>query len=354
MNKVFTIKQENLFAKKQLTNLYCPDPFETVHIDQSGNVGLCGCQSWHPHKIGNIFQKPLVEIFNNQLATQIRQSIRDGSYVYCNEQTCGSIINNTLIPLEQLEPNLQQSFSAGTFFEMPYTFYIAGDDTCNLSCPSCRTKIVDRNEHNLKRNSKILNILNEQVFNGSCDRTVVIKMSTSGEVFASALLMEFCSRFNLNNYPKAEFWFQSNGLLVSSRWHKIQHIANHIQDFTITADSSVKHTYEKLRRGGKYEKLLENLLFLKRMKSQYHFGLTLRMVVQKDNCNELTQFYNFAKSYDADLVEYVRITDWGTYPHDQFQDLDVLNSKHQLFDTVSAELQQLHQQPDVKIYGVNI
>jgi MoaA/NifB/PqqE/SkfB family radical SAM enzyme len=353
MAKVFTIKQQKLFAVKNFVDLYCPDPFETVSIDKDGNVGLCGCESWQPQKIGNIFQQPLVEIYNNELSQQIRQSIRDGSYVYCNEQTCGSIINQTLIPLDQLEPKLQSQFSTGTFFEMPYTFYIAGDETCNLSCPSCRTQVIDKNEFNLARNVKILNILNEQIFNGSCDRTITIKLSTSGEVFASALLMEFCSNFNTKNYPKAEFWFQSNGLLVQSRWHKIQHLVHNIEDFTITADSCIKPIYEKLRRGGKFEKLLDNLSFLKQKKSEHQFQLTLRMVVQYDNHNELEQFYQFAKTYDADFVEYVKISNWGTYSPAQFDSIDVLNSKHQLYNTVTNTLKKLHQRPDVKIYGAN-
>ena len=67
MKKVLTIKQENLFPNKNFKDLYCPDPFETVQIDQAGNVGLCGCENWHPQKIGNIFQQPLVEIFNSDL-----------------------------------------------------------------------------------------------------------------------------------------------------------------------------------------------------------------------------------------------------------------------------------------------
>jgi MoaA/NifB/PqqE/SkfB family radical SAM enzyme len=353
MNKVFTIKP-NLFPKKNFKDLYCPDPFETVQIDQAGNVRLCGCENWHPQQIGNIFQQSLVEIFNSKLANQIRQSIRDGSYIYCNEQTCGSIINQTLIPLDKLDPELQKKFTTCDYFEMPYTFYIAGDDTCNLSCPSCRTRVIDKNEYNLTQNSAALNILNEQIFNGSSDKNITIKLSTSGEVFASTLLMEFVSKFNIQNYPKAEFWFQSNGLLISSRWNRIAHIADHIQNFTITADSCTKATYEKLRRGGKFEKLLDNLNFLKIKKHQHHFHFMLRIVVQYDNYSELEQFYNFAKSYDVDLVEYVRITNWNTYSQEQFSSIDVLDARHPLYDTVSSKLKVLHQRPDVKIYGATL
>jgi len=354
MKRVFEIKKSNLYQKKQFQNLYCPDPFETVNIDDQGNVSLCGCENWHPHKIGNIFEESLAQIYNNNLAKQIRESIRDGTYVYCNEKTCGPINNNTLIPFENLIPELQDKFSKETYFEMPYTYYIAGDPTCNLSCPSCRTGIIDKNKLHLLKNEKVLNILNEQIFNSSSDHKIIIKLSTSGEVFASNILLEFCSKFNLENYPLAEFWIQSNGLLIKNRWHKIEHLGSNIKNFTITADSCTKNNYEKLRRGGKFEKLIENLKFLQQKKQQLNFTFIIRMVVQYDNHSELEEFYDFAKSFDADSLEYVRITNWGTYTTKQFEMIDVLNPNHHLYQSVSQTIKKLSQYTDVKVYGYEL
>ena len=109
----------------------------------------------------------------------------------------------------------------------------------------------------------------------------------------------------------------------------------------------MSHKYEKLRRGGKWEILQENLDWLFRKKTEYHLKISMRMVVQYYNYAEMLDFYNMAKSYKADTIEFSRITNWGTFSDSEFTKLDVFNNLHADYNNAMDMLQKLKQKQDV-------
>ena len=70
--------------------------------------------------------------------------------------------------------------------------------------------------------------MNRQLFNGSSDEEIQITLSTSGEVFASPLLLGFLETFPIEQYPNARFRIQTNGLLLKKRWNRISHLRDKI------------------------------------------------------------------------------------------------------------------------------
>ena len=80
-----------IFPIKQFQGQYCLSPFVMIEVTLNGDVRMCGCGDWMPITIGNLTQNTLKEILSSYLAQKIRQSIIDGSYVYCNEKLCGVI-----------------------------------------------------------------------------------------------------------------------------------------------------------------------------------------------------------------------------------------------------------------------
>lgn len=75
-----------------------------------------------------------------------------------------------------------------------------------------------------------------------------------------------------------------------------------------------------------------------------------RMVVQQQNYKEMLEFYNLSLKYDADRVEFVRLTDWGTYGS-KFRDHDVLDVVHAEFAQANDMIQQLAKLPHVWFAG---
>lgn len=331
MTKIIPIQQIHKFNKKQLQGFMCPDPFNGISISSNGDIGMCSCAMWHPTVIGNILNNTLEEMLNSELAQDIRQSVRNGTYEYCDETKCGIIINNKLLHESELSDTYLRQYKDSTVIDFPRYFYIAGDKICNLSCPSCRTRVISLDDYSQNKNKNVMSLLNQQVFSESSSEVVSIYVSSEGEMMASPLTLKFLEEFPLDRYPKAEFWFQSNGLLIKSRWNRISHLANNIFKLSVTADSCNKTTYEKLRRGGTFENLIENLDFITELRKTYNFQLSIRMVVQSENMHEIEDFYTFAMKYNCTEVEYMRIQDWSTYLQKDFNSIDVLNPNHESY-----------------------
>lgn len=136
------ISTEQIFPAKNLKGQYCLSPFVQVSIDSNGDVGLCGCEQWQPIKIGNIFKNTLEDLLKNSIAGKVRQSIIDGTYIYCNASRCGVMRQNGLNSYETLPDSVKWAVEHNERFSMPHCIVISLDRTCNLSCPSCRHSVI--------------------------------------------------------------------------------------------------------------------------------------------------------------------------------------------------------------------
>jgi MoaA/NifB/PqqE/SkfB family radical SAM enzyme len=320
-------------------------------VDLQGNVGLCGCEGWMPAKVGNLFQQSIDEILGSTLSQDIRASIGRGSYEYCNGIVCSTISMDQLIGIESLSEQHQNAVAHPNNWSLPEQIYLAGDLTCNLTCPSCRTDIFKITEDQVEEQVRLGQSLKDNLFTNSSDQPIVLHVSTTGEVFASPLLLKFLSSIEPEKFPNLKLWLQSNGLLAPRFWHKLGGMAHRVDNITVTVDAALGDTYERLRRGGKWTDILESLEWIKNKKIQNGMSLHLRMVVQRDNIDQLLEFYELGQNYLADQIDYVRITNWGTYSEQEFKDIDIFHTDHLNRDHAMAKLEQIKHLPTVWLAG---
>ena len=77
-----------------ITN-HCDQPFKTLNIDTSGNCYLCRCEGHLPISVGNILDfDQLEDVWLNDCAKQLQQTITDRTFTYCAVQHCGIINQN--------------------------------------------------------------------------------------------------------------------------------------------------------------------------------------------------------------------------------------------------------------------
>ena len=129
-------------------------------------------------------------------------------------------------------------------------------------------------------------------------------------------------------------------------------------NLAITADSCRPDVYSKLRRGGNFKDLEENLEFISMLRTEINFKFSIRMVVQNDNFDEIEDFYQWATKYNVTDVEYLRISHWWNAfsTEEEFQKVDVLNKNHKHYQaTVNSlkRLKSLHKDK-VVIYHFNL
>lgn len=326
-------------------------PFLTIEVGYTGEVGLCGCSTWLPTKVGNLFDDSIQNILANARSQAIRASIADGSYIYCDELACGPISNGMLDSPGPILPEIQPLLDDPSKFIMPREIFMAGDRTCNLSCPSCRTGVLKNSEETINDNIRIGEILRQNLFSIPTQDPIRLHVSISGEIFASSLLMSFVQGIRSHDFPNIKLEIQTNGLLAQRNWHRLGDMQNHVQVVTMTIDAARPHTYEKLRRGGTWEDCQQSLHWLSKKCHDDNINLHLRMVVQKDNFSEMMEFYEQAHNFGADRIEYARLVDWNTYSPREFQKRDVFDSSHPDYEQAKAMLTQVKSLPKTFFFG---
>jgi len=276
----------------------CPRPFDTVLIDKQGSCYLCECTAWLPQSAGNLFTNSLEEILNSDTAKNLQDSITNGSYRYCNNKQCAYLLildGKDTVEWAHTVPNKQIKH-----------IRLAIDDSCNLSCPSCRKeKIFLKSgktfDMRIQLIDKILDFLKQQT------HPIQVHIGSDGDPFASLIYRRFMMKAKELSHLK--YSIQTNGLLLKKNFHKFKHITDNLNHIGISIDGATKSTYEKLRRGGVFELLLENLEFLKSIKN---FDIHLHFVVQQSNYHEIEPLIDLGLKYNVDKIFLNRITDWNT------------------------------------------
>jgi MoaA/NifB/PqqE/SkfB family radical SAM enzyme len=328
---------------KKFPGKYCLSPFVMIEVTLNGDVRMCGCGAWMSTTVGNLTRSTLQEILGSDLAQKIRQSIVDGSYVYCNEKFCGVIASNGLNDIDTVPPDIRALFDDVSKFEMPHHISFQGDETCNLSCPSCRTQIKKTPLEKQQAQQQIGKIISDNLFSEASDRKIRLEVSGTGEVFASPMLMNFINSIDPSKFPNLELAIGTNGLMCEQNWHKLGPIQSAVRKITVSIDAAQSDTYEKIRRGGTWPQILQAMKFLQNKKHQQGFVLHTRMIVQQQNYLEIEQFYQLCQQLDVDVVEYSRLQNWNTWSGLEFRSHDVFNPAHSEHESACAEIAKVKQ-----------
>ena len=295
---MFKSRSINFDKDLNLKGQYCDHVYKTITIDSDGLIFRCICHAWLPVSVGNILEfNSLDEIFQHEISQNIVSSIEDGSYRYCDHNSCGILISDILM--------LQKPMSKSVLLNL------ALDESCNLSCPSCRTKIkfIDQENpkysHKLKIISHILNLVNQSKLK------ITISLAGDGDPFASLLYRHFIS--NLQN-KNLEVEINTNGILIKDFWHKIERIHHNVTRLKISIDAGSKEVYEIVRRGGSWSKLMDSLQFIKkwRQTNKSNFSLAGNFVLQSRNFMDIVKYANLCLDYNFDEINFQKIQDWDT------------------------------------------
>lgn len=116
-----------------------------------------------------------------------------------------------------------------------------------------------------------------------------------GEIFCVGYMKEIFREFL--NYPYIQHNITTNGLLIDKDWAEI--LINLKVSLSFSIDSVTKDTYEYIRRGAKFERLIENINLLNDMEQNYQRSIhkTIIVVVMESNYRQLHLFIDFAKKY---------------------------------------------------------
>ena len=328
--------------------LFCSRPFkwfEVTQVNDTGEVYMC-CPSWLDTPIGNLKYQSVEEIWNGKKAQELRSSILDGSFKYCNHSRCPFLhtISDPVYKIEDVKDEDLKLVIEKRLTILPYgprEINCSYDRSCNLSCPTCRTEIIVE-----KRNKKQILEVQRKIHNEALKDAHLLYITGSGDAFGSPFFRKWLQTMKKEDMPNLKkIHLHTNAqLLTSKMWSTIsKDIQTLIKSVEISIDAASSKTYSINRKGGSFEKLLRNLEFISTLrKTGYLEWVGISMVVQENNFMEMPDFVRLGKRFHFDTVYFSKLVDWGTFPKEEFHNRAVHLPTHpkysELVDLLKNEI----------------
>jgi len=134
----------------------------------------------------------------------------------------------------------------------------------------------------------------------------VVNLTGIGEALLNP---EFLQMVKYAKKKNVYVWFNDNFTLMNKE--KAEKLIDLGVDYIILSlDGATKETYEKIRRGAKFENVIENFKKLREIREQKKLSkpkLGINSVVLKENLHEIEKIVKLAKELDADNLMFVSI-----------------------------------------------
>lgn len=181
-----------------------------------------------------------------------------------------------------------------TFRAAPLLLEFSSNNLCNLKCVMCRPngKPVQQLPPEL-----VKEVLVDQLMPGA----LVLLPSDGSEPFLGDLdtLAEGCLKHEV------QLFIITNGTLMTR--DKLEKIAPVIGRLHVSVDGHRAEIYEKIRVGGRFAPLVENIRMAADVARREGFELLLSTVFSMELVDEVDEYVRFAAGLGADVVEFQRI-----------------------------------------------
>jgi wyosine [tRNA(Phe)-imidazoG37] synthetase (radical SAM superfamily) len=330
---------ENTLNKdKDLSGKFCHKPFDFFEAQDlgEGKVFVC-CPTWLNISVGKLTKQSVSEAFNSKINQEIRKSILDGNFKYCNHKLCPLIQNDTIQNSDAIiNPRHRKIIDNYQIDGLsPIEYNLCYDPSCNLSCPSCRINKVYITEGPIYERKIIIQqkIINE-VFGEPHQRKCTINVTGSGDPFGSKIFRDLLFGIDGSKYPNVLINLQTNGVMFTPKyWDNIHKIHDNINSVLVSLDAATEETYDIVRRGGNWSILMKNLNHLSDLKQRGKIKfLRLDFVVQKTNYKEMSDFVSLCKKLKVDECYFSLVSDWGTWSVEEYKKHAIWKKDHKEFN----------------------
>ena len=301
--------------------------------------------------MGNAYENTIDELWNSDVAKKLRYSVSKGRFEYCSREYC-TILRypdanpGTMISRENWERD-DRDWQECAMDVYPSIINLACDETCNLNCVSCRGALHVNTAEENARLSRML----ESFLRPALKNCTWLSGLGSGEFFASKPIFEFFRTLTQADYPQLKLGIITNGMLFTpERWSKLQNLKGMVERLSVSIDAANKETYEKLRRGGNWETLCDNLDFISTLKASGEIkALSLNFVVRDENFRQMLDFVALAKKWNAGVVHFSRIINRTDVPSEQFSCMDVFSKNNPHYDEASRLMSECKKETGIVI-----
>lgn len=262
----------------------CKHPFNSIQIQNTGEVYCCCCYWTNFYSFGNIFEQSFDEIWNGEKAQEFRRQFIENKYKYCKREECSPFLG-------EIEPHL--------ICEYPKQIEFSYDRKCNVRCIFCRTKKNKEEEEYNRQKEKRIEENFDRIFTPILEKAELVELNSAGELFASKHSIELVKKIIQIN-PNIKFRIISNGILFTPEIINELGLKKRMFCVTISMHATTEKTYNKIVEGGNFKALLDNVKYLSKLKKEGLLNsLQLNFVVTSINYKEMEDFVKLSKSLDA-------------------------------------------------------
>lgn len=313
---------------KEETKMFCPNPFTRLEIKPNGDVYCC-CEGWLPKPIGNVLESNLLDLWSSSTAVrEIRKSILDGNFQYC--LACPYLPGPGGPVVEGPPPDL--AIPSDLSMNVVGTLKLDYDQSCNLTCPSCRIthsrEFVDV--------PKVTQIHEAILRSGVLEHTRRLYVTGSGDPFASELYWNFLRTLHLHElHPELEIFLHTNGLLLDQyHWDNMGFAArSRVTEIGISIDAATEKTYRFVRQAS-WSKLWSNIGFVNGLQTAAEaerrrpIMLGMFYTVQAANFREVLPFIKLAWNHRVSWISITALRNWGTFTEADYRSRSVHLPEH--------------------------
>ena len=182
---------------------------------------------------------------------------------------------------------------------------------CNLTCPMCLRPIYK----DFKPNRDFSFDLFKKVINDALPELRTVYLWGIGEPFLNKNFMEIIE-YAKNH--KLKVIINTNGTLLNSAISD-ELIKLGVDEIIFSIDG-IGSTFEKIRKGARFDNIMNNILELKVSKENNNSTLPKlfsNFVLLKDNIHEVVDMVDIAKRLDIEEIKYQNVVSWDDYTFEQ-------------------------------------
>jgi len=291
----------------------CLVPFTQFYANTGGECYSC-CYDWTI--LGNagwLKNNTIMDLWNGKKMQFIRKAILENKLEkVCNFKYCPVAKKNEIIKVDwpwgddHFKAIIEQIHQGKTILETaPYIIGTASSGKCNLRCTMCVS-----HEDILKPDEKFDELFYTKYLPEILPKLSRLQLAGNGEVLFNKNSRRFLQNLDASKYPSLKIKLITNANLFTPKiWETIKH--NNFEEIIVSIDAARKDTYEKIRINGKWEVLLDNLIFISELRQQGRFNnYTISYVVLRSNYEEIKEFVQLGIDLSVDRILFQKV--YGT------------------------------------------
>jgi sulfatase maturation enzyme AslB (radical SAM superfamily) len=364
---------------------FCSIPFRQFMFEQGGGERIYNflCNScWSPFTIeapGTTVGCSIDAVWNSFIAQEIRRSILDGDFSYCDRAWCAPLLDAfsdqhmrqcVVLPASAKAVSDDNPISLVEFFlnrcavvvkeilnntdyytiiknnqvilpYLPQAITSSLDPSCNLQCPSCRDEKIFLSKQQSSRVRAFYDAYIYPVITSG--HQVDYAFDGSGEALVSRLGRHTLQSLGAARPKNLTLTLRTNGFALNRHFweHNIGEARHLIRHIRVSIDGASKETYEKLRWPSTWEALCANMAFMGSMIVSGELQvLSVVMILRDDNYFELPELAKLCQEWHVESLTFLRYQNKVNENGEYYDDHDVLSHKHKYYEYALDSIRQ--------------